>query len=188
MQGEHMKTRAAAFLTVVAATALTGCTGSDDAAESAASPVPQAASAAEVRSGRCLDLDSALVTDAFASLGDAPGGDPWVPGTASDAAGGDCPALLWATAETPMGTVSSPTQVLFFHDGAYLGTATAESYAYTRVVESTGDSVSVQYRWLGEQDANCCPSGGPAVITYSWDGSRVVMEQPLPQEMLDSYY
>ncbi|ABG96604.1 MULTISPECIES: LppP/LprE family lipoprotein [Rhodococcus] len=183
-----MKTRAAAFLTVVAATALTGCTGSDDAAESAASPVPQAASAAEVRSGRCLDLDSALVTDAFASLGNAPGGDPWVPGTASDAAGGDCPALLWATAETPMGTVSSPTQVLFFHDGAYLGTATAESYAYTRVVESTGDSVSVQYRWLGEQDANCCPSGGPAVITYSWDGSRVVMEQPLPQEMLDSYY
>lgn len=182
-----MKTHVAAFLTVAAATALTGCTGSDNAAESAASPVPQAASAAEVRSGPCLDLDSTLVSDAFATLGNAPGGDPWVPGAASEAAGEDCPALLWATAETPMGTVSSPTQVLFFHDGAYLGTATAESYASTRVVGSTDDSVSVQYRWLGEQDANCCPSGGPAVVTYSWDGSRVVMEQPLPQEMLDSY-
>ncbi len=125
--------------------------------------------------------------DAFASLGTAPGGDPWVPGTGSDAAGENCPALLWATAETPGGTVSSPTQVLFFHDGTYLGTATAESYAYTQVVGSTDDSVSVEYRWLGEQDANCCPSGGPAVVTYSWDGSRVVMEQPLPQEMLDSY-
>ncbi len=178
----------AAFLTVAAATALTGCTGSDNAAESAASPpVPQAAAAAEVHSGPCLDLDSALVSDAFATLGNAPGGDPWVPGTASDAAGEDCPTLLWATAETPMGTVSSPTQVLFFHDGTYLGTATAESFADTDVVGSTDTSDSVQYRWLGEQDANCCPSGGPAVVTYSWDGSRVVMEQPLPQEMLDSY-
>ena len=182
-----MTTRMAAVLTVAAATVLTGCAGSDNAAESVASPIPQAASGADVRSGPCLDLDSAMVSDAFATLGNAPGGDPWVPGTASDAAGEDCPALLWATAETPMGTVSSPTQVLFFHDGTYLGTATAESFAYTDVVGSTDASVSVQYRWLGEQDANCCPSGGPAVITYSWDGSRVVMEQPLPKEMLDSY-
>jgi len=182
-----MTTRMAAVLTVAAATVLTGCAGSDNAAESVASPIPQAASGADVRSGPCLDLGSAMVSDAFATLGNAPGGDPWVPGTASDAAGEDCPALLWATAETPMGTVSSPTQVLFFHDGTYLGTATAESYAYTDVAGSTDDSVSVEYRWLGEQDANCCPSGGPAVVTYSWDGSRVVMEQPLPQEMLDSY-
>ncbi|WP_370181192.1 LppP/LprE family lipoprotein [Rhodococcus wratislaviensis] len=174
-----MKTHmAAAFLTVAAATALTGCTGNG----TAGAPTP-----AVVQAGLCLDLDSALVTDAFASLGTAPGGDPWVPGTGSDAAGENCPALLWATAETPGGTVSSPTQVLFFHDGTYRGTATAESYAYTQVVGSTDDSVSVEYRWLGEQDANCCPSGGPAVVTYSWDGSRVVMEQPLPQEMLDSY-
>ncbi|TQC46217.1 LppP/LprE family lipoprotein [Rhodococcus sp. WS4] len=176
-----MKTRAAAaaFLTVATATALTGCTGGDTAT---APLIPAAA-----QSGPCLDLDSALVADAFGTLGNAPGGDPWVPGTATDAAGENCPQLLWATAETPMGTVSSPTQVLFFHDGTYLGTATAESYAYTRVVGSTDDAVSVEYKWLGDQDSNCCPSGGPAVITFTWDGSQVVMEQPLPPEMLDSY-
>ncbi len=90
-------------------------------------------------------------------------------------------------AETPGGTASSPSHVLFFHDDTYLGTATSDSYSYTRVVGAGGSTVSVQYRWLAPEDANCCPSGGPAVIDYTWDGSQVVMGQPLPQEMLDSY-
>lgn len=146
-----------------------------------ASPVP------EDHTGPCLDPSSSVASDALASLGNTtPNGDPWVAGASTDAAG-ECPQLLWMMAETPGGTASSPSQVLFFHDGAYLGTATSDFYAYTRVVGANDSTVSVQYRWLAPQDANCCPSGGPAVIDFTWDGMQVVMEQPLPQEMLDSY-
>lgn len=137
--------------------------------------------------GPCLDPASPLVTGALAALGDtAPGPSPWVAGAASDATV-PCPDLLWLTAETPGGTASSPTHVLFFHDGRFLGTATSDAYAYTRVVEAHDATVSVQYRWLAPDDAHCCPSGGPAVVDYTWDGGQVVMRQPLPPEMVASY-
>lgn len=136
--------------------------------------------------GPCMDPSSPVATAALASLGaTAPGGDDWVAGAAYDGLA-PCPQLVWLMAETPGGTASSPSQVLFFHDGAYLGTATSDAYAYTTVVGTNGNTVSVQYRWLEDDDANCCPSGGPTVIDYVWD-SRVVMTEPLPQEMLDSY-
>ncbi|MEE2059355.1 LppP/LprE family lipoprotein [Rhodococcus artemisiae] len=151
-----------------------------------ASPVPEA-SAPQETTGPCIDPTSPMVTDALASLGNtAPGGNPWIAGAYSDVTG-SCGELLWLMAETPGGTASSPSHVVFFRDGTYLGTATSDSYSYTEVVGAGGPTVSVQYRWLAPEDANCCPSGGPAVIDYTWDGSQVVMGQPLPQEMLDSY-
>lgn len=141
---------------------------------------------APVADGPCMDPSSPAATSALASLGaTAPGGNGWIAG-AYDESVAPCPQLVWLMAETPGGTASSPSHVLFFHDGTYLGTATSDAYAYTQVVGANGNTVSVQYRWLEADDANCCPSGGPAVIDYVWD-SGVVMTQPLPQEMLDSY-
>lgn len=136
--------------------------------------------------GRCLDPDSTGVRDAVAGLDQAPYG--WIVGAASEDPLGSCPDLLWAVADVPAGTASSPRHVLFFHDGRYLGTATAEPYSFTHVVGTTHDTVTVEYRWLAEDEPNCCPAGGPAAIDYTWDGSQVVMEQPLPQAMLDSYH
>ncbi|MFD6897209.1 LppP/LprE family lipoprotein [Rhodococcus sp. NPDC060086] len=149
-------------------------------------PAPET-SAPQESTGPCVDPASPMVTDALASLGaTAPGGSPWIAGAYSDVTG-SCGELLWLMAETPGGTASSPSHVLFFRDGTYLGTATSDSYSYTHVVGADGSTVSVQYRWLDPEDANCCPSGGPAVIDYTWDGSQVVMQPPLPQQMLDSY-
>ncbi|MFD4367263.1 LppP/LprE family lipoprotein [Rhodococcus sp. NPDC058521] len=141
----------------------------------------------EPEAGSCLDVNSQVVGAAFSSLSPSPRNDGWVAGESSDAPAGNCPGLEYVLAETPGGTASSPTQVLFFHDNTYLGTATSEAYSYTTIAGSSDNSVSVNYRWLENTDASCCPSGGPATITYTWDGSQVVMEQPLPQEMLDAY-
>ncbi|MFC4602450.1 LppP/LprE family lipoprotein [Rhodococcus kronopolitis] len=136
--------------------------------------------------GRCLDPDSVGVRDAVAGLDQTPYG--WVVGAASEDPLGSCPDLSWAVADVQAGTASSPRHVLFFHDGRYLGTATAEPYAFTHVAGTTGSTVTVEYRWLADNEPNCCPAGGPAAIDYTWDGSRVVMEQSLPQAMLDSYH
>lgn len=136
--------------------------------------------------GRCLDPNSTGVHDAVAGLDQTPYG--WIVGAASEDPLGSCPDLLWAVADVEAGTASSPRHVLFFHAGRYLGTATAEPYAFTHVAGTAGDTVTVEYRWLAEDEPNCCPAGGPAAIDYTWDGSRVVMEQPLPQAMLDSYH
>lgn len=213
--GVTMNKRFPAILIAAMATALVSSCGSDDTAAPSppnaaasvldtagqmtpaspavtpASPPPEPVTPASPPPAspppeQCLDADSQIVEAALASLSPSPGGG-WVAGRYSEAPAGSCPDLEYVLAETPGGTVSSPTHVLFFHDGTYLGTATSEAYAYTTVSAASENSVSVDYRWLAPADANCCPSGGPATIPYTWDGSRVVMGKPLPQAMLDSY-
>lgn len=191
-----MTTRSTATLiTIAAAALLSACdsqpTDGSPTYPTAAQPAssgsnPHTTVSIEPVVEQCLDVDSRVVASALASLSPSPGGG-WIAGQASDAPAGSCPALEYVLAQTPMGTASSPTQVLFFHDNTYLGTATSNAYAYTTVAGTTENSVSVNYRWLAPDDANCCPSGGPATITYTWDGSGVVMQQPLPRDMLDSY-
>ncbi|MFI6871720.1 LppP/LprE family lipoprotein [Nocardia sp. NPDC050406] len=105
--------------------------------------------------------------------------------SATDAAVGSCPELLWVLAATPRGTASSPYHVLFFNNDGYLGTATSKATSYTSVVGSSDRDVQVRYRWLTGNDANCCPSGGPLVITYTLgsDGRTVTPDQTIPDEI-----
>ncbi|NLE81446.1 MAG: LppP/LprE family lipoprotein [Rhodococcus sp.] len=192
-----MNTRStAALITITAGALLSACDGQPaDGSPTyppAAQPAPSVSNPHTVASEepaveQCRSLDSEVVESALASLSPSPGGGGWIAGQSSDPPAGSCPALEYVLAQTPMGTASSPTQVLFFHDNTYLGTATSNAYAYTTVADTTENSVSVNYRWLAPEDANCCPSGGPATITYTWAGSRVVMQEPLPRDMLDSY-
>ncbi|WP_195090972.1 LppP/LprE family lipoprotein [Nocardia beijingensis] len=126
-----------------------------------------------------------MVAQAMTSLGPAPGGASYVVDSATDAPDGACPDLLWVLAATPGGTASSPWHVLFFgHDG-YLGTATAKATSYTQVVGSSARAVQVQYRWLEGRDANCCPSGGPVVITFTLggDGRTVTPSPAIPDQV-----
>lgn len=135
--------------------------------------------------GRCLDVNSAVVADAIGSLGASPGGEPYVVERATDAALGSCPALLWALAATPRGTASSPWHVLFFDGNGYLGTATSRATAYTQVIGSSDRAVQVQYKWLRGADANCCPSGGPVVVTFTLGagGGTVSPSPAVPDEV-----
>ncbi|MBF6331672.1 LppP/LprE family lipoprotein [Nocardia transvalensis] len=135
--------------------------------------------------GLCVDINSGVVHAALMSLGPAPGGEPYIPDQASSEPLGSCPQLLWVLAATPGGTASSPWHVLFFNHSGYLGTATAKATAYTSVVGSADRSVQVRYRWLTGDDANCCPSGGPVVITFALgaDGRTVTPDRPIPPEV-----
>lgn len=135
--------------------------------------------------GRCVDVNSGVVNSAITSIGPSVGGDPYVIDSATDAPVGSCPELLWVLAETPKGTASSPYHVLFFNHDGYLGTATSKATSYTSVVGSSDRTVDVRYRWLTGNDANCCPSGGPVVITYTLgaDGRSVTPNPSIPDEV-----
>lgn len=157
------------------------------AAPAPASPTPTENTDTDTISGNglCLDPASPGVVEALAAM--SPDDPYWVVDQSDPSALGNCPELLWLIATPGGATASTPEHVVFFHDGRFLGTGTSQPYSYTSVVDSTVDSVSVEYKWLGPDDANCCPTGGPATVTYRWNGESVVMEQPLPQAMLDSY-
>jgi hypothetical protein len=69
---------------------------------------------------------------------------------------------------------SSPTQILLYHKGRYVGPAMSEARAFVslRLDECTDDSVSVQFT---------VPAGGHAGsitirhnVTYKWQGEKIV--------------
>ncbi|MET7770795.1 LppP/LprE family lipoprotein [Nocardia sp. NPDC005366] len=55
------------------------------------------------------------------------------------------------------------------------------------MVGSSDLTVQVRYRWLTGNDANCCPSGGPVVITYTLgsDSREVTPNPAIPDEVAD---
>ncbi|MFC6011104.1 LppP/LprE family lipoprotein [Nocardia lasii] len=128
-------------------------------------------------SGLCLDPSSTGVQNALAGLEGS-----WVAGDGSTDQPGNCGNLLWLRA-IGGNSAGAPIHVLFFHDGKYLGTGTSEPYAFTSVVGSSSDAVTVNYRWLVADEPFAAPQGGPATITYSWTGSGVTMSGPLPSEV-----
>lgn len=181
------------LLALFAAAALVaGCGSADDtsapatttaAASSSGAAASSSTTAAETPTaisgnGHCIDIGSVGVRDALATLPDG----PWVAEHASDAQVAKCPQLLWVSASGGNSS-GAPIAVLLFHDGRYVGTATPEPYAFAAVSGSTDTSVAVDYKWLVGDEPFCCPAGGPATIHYSWDGSAIVMDRPLPKEV-----
>jgi hypothetical protein len=94
-----------------------------------------------------------------------------------------CAALSYARLDIAGATASSPVQLVLFHDGVFIGTATDCAFAFTSVDSFTGDSVTVSYRWPRSGDTNAAPSG-LGTVTYRWNGEEVVMEGELPAELL----
>ncbi|MFC9898054.1 LppP/LprE family lipoprotein [Nocardia sp. NPDC127579] len=127
--------------------------------------------------GRCVDPESTGVQNALAGLGDR-----WIAQQTSRSQPGSCAELLWVRA-VGGNSAGAPIHLLFFHDGKYLGTATSEAYAFTQVTADSADTVTVEYRWLAGDEPFADPQGGPATITYSWNGSSVVMNGTLPGEV-----
>ncbi|MEU8901096.1 LppP/LprE family lipoprotein [Nocardia sp. NPDC048505] len=127
--------------------------------------------------GRCIDPASTGVQNALGRLGDR-----WVASQASTDQPGKCGELLWVRA-VGGNSAAAPVHVLFFGDGEWLGTATSDPYAFTSVVGASGNAVTVQYKWLVGDEPFAAPQGGPATITYTWNGSKLTMSQPLPPEV-----
>lgn len=94
-----------------------------------------------------------------------------------------CAGLSYAVVDIEGGTGSSPQQVMLFHRGAYIGTATECAFGFTSVTAATGDSVTVEYRWPRDGDTDAAPSGS-ASATFNWNGTEVVISGELPDELL----
>jgi hypothetical protein len=86
-----------------------------------------------------------------------------------------CATLSAAIVMIVGGTASSPEQALFFHRGAYIGTATAlpRSFITLDVVRTTDNTVVLRYMTPGSCDA--CGDGTFTSVRFHWDGTRVHM-------------
>lgn len=72
-----------------------------------------------------------------------------------------------------------PTQAFLFHDGAYIGTDTAEGSTRIGFVSRDRDTVTLSYSLYGPSDAMCCPSG-QTNVTFRWNGSGFTPDTPIP--------
>lgn len=83
---------------------------------------------------------------------------------------------------TGAGSAASPEQVFFFNEGRYLGTGTSEPRIALSITAFNDTSATVQYGHYDPEDSFCCPSLPAYVVTFRWDGSRVVPDGELPPE------
>jgi len=68
---------------------------------------------------------------------------------------------------------SAHAAVLLFRDATFLGWASSRAASFVTLEPSSGNAIRVRYPiWKGN-DPTCCPSGS-ALISYSWNGSRIV--------------
>lgn len=75
----------------------------------------------------------------------------------------------------------SPQQVLFFDDGAPVGSPTMDPRPYISVTAQGERDAVVQYQWRQGGDEPCCPTGiGTARVTLE-DGRLTVLD-PIPNE------
>ncbi|MEU1208883.1 LppP/LprE family lipoprotein [Nocardia sp. NPDC005825] len=129
--------------------------------------------------GMCFDPNSGLANSAIMSLAPAGNGTWGNPYASEDPISAGCDGVLtWMTVES--GNIHPYTHVLFFTNGTYLGTATSKPYGYTEVIGKTANTVSVQYKWAKSDDALCCPTGGPSVVTFTLSGGKVVAKGQFP--------
>lgn len=67
--------------------------------------------------------------------------------------------LAWVHAILAEGSASSPEHLLLFRGRRYLGTATEQPQAYTKVIGTSVDTITVQYRWLIADEPSSAPAG-----------------------------
>lgn len=87
--------------------------------------------------------------------------------------------VAWVLAIIAQGTVSTPEHVMLFRSGVFVGTATAEPRPYTRVVDVSGDVVTVQYRWIIDGEPFAAPAGS-GTVRYQVTAEGVTALDPAP--------
>lgn len=189
-------TRTALILTTATLAALlTGCSGADGADGSAATPT-----VTETVTAPPSDAASTPTPTPTPTCGPTSGAEAAAAGIAAlplpagledakwDAANADysgydaCAPLSWSVVEPEFATAGSPYAILLFHEGRYLGTATAEQYAFEPTIERRSESaVTVTYRFAKAGEPNAAPSGRTtATFTWNDETGRVEMTGDTP--------
>ncbi|WP_433678931.1 LppP/LprE family lipoprotein [Nocardia sp. CA-119907] len=140
----------------------------------ATTPVATASTAAPT--AKCgPDLAAPVIQSAIATLPAEPiTKAPWSSDPASFVGTFDPCVTLSAVIITVRGaTGSSPEQVLLFHRGNFVGTATRDSHGFTALDpgRTTDDTVGVTYKAPGS--CNACPDGTITPVQFHWDGKQV---------------
>jgi hypothetical protein len=93
-----------------------------------------------------------------------------------------CASLSWAVLTFVNASSDSPYEVLLFHHGSYVGTATRHAYPFAPLVQRRSDGVlAVTYRFARGADSNADPTGR-ADATFTWSDAthRVDMTGTTP--------
>ena len=77
-------------------------------------------------------------------------------------------------------------QAFFFVGDTFIGTDTKDPSASIAVVAQDGDSVTLTYALYRPSDAIDSPTGGTADVTYAWNGTRLVPQDPIPSAASDA--
>ena len=189
-------TRTALILTTATLAALlTGCSGADGADGSAATPT-----VTETVTAPPSDAASTPTPTPTPTCGPTSGAEAAAAGIAAlplpagledakwDAANADysgydaCAPLSWSVVEPEFATAGPPYAILLFHEGRYLGTATAEQYAFEPTIERRSESaVTVTYKFAKAGEPNAAPSGRTtATFTWNDETGRVDMTGDTP--------
>jgi serine/threonine protein kinase len=78
------------------------------------------------------------------------------------------------------GGASGPVKAFFFGDGKYLGTDTPDGSAGVRAKRNDGTMVTLTYPIYDAGDPQCCPSGTPQDVRFSWTGGQLEVLDPIP--------
>ncbi|WP_217640110.1 LppP/LprE family lipoprotein [Curtobacterium sp. MCBA15_009] len=157
---------------------------SDDPSTPASTPTPTD-SPATTPTPTCGPADgAAAAADGIAALPEPAGiaGARWDAANADTSGYDACAALSWSVVAPVGATAGSPYAILLFHQGRYLGTATAEQYAFEPIVERrSDDAIVVTYRYPRAGEPNAAPSGR-TTATFTWDADtdRVDMTGDTP--------
>jgi hypothetical protein len=125
--------------------------------------------------GESDDCSGLTGADAVARwAGDVPpnsGGYPWAPESAETDGYDPCADLSWIILPIEGGTASSPYQIMLFHNGSYLGTATSDAYGFYPDISRVDDAtVSVTWHWPKDGESNAGRSG-ESTAQFTWDES-----------------
>lgn len=179
--------------------ALAGCAGDDTPDDAASTPAIETVTVTSTATGSNTE-QSATPTptteptpsptpvvcspDSVPVTADAAGITPPLPGASWTVwqTSNLCGTLGYAELATAGGTGSSPTQLLLYNEGRFLGTG-IRCNALGQVTSSNASSVTVQYRWPQGDDSNANMTGRE-LVTYQWNGSSVDMIGSLPPEAL----
>jgi LppP/LprE lipoprotein len=77
-------------------------------------------------------------------------------------------------------STSGSELAFFFVNGDYIGNDAQDPSAIMKVARKGDLTVTIAYRIYAPGDAQDKPTGGPVRVRFTWDGTRLVPQDPLP--------
>lgn len=106
----------------------------------------------------------------------------WFPKPTDTSAYDDCAGLAALPVTVEGATGSSPSHVLLFHHGRYIGTATAQQYPHGhRITRVDDNTLTVEYPYAPKSSGSTVPTESTtATFTFDESTGTVVMTGQLP--------